>query len=291
LQEKSLADQLVTQNVAAEFETLVRRFRENCARLGLGDVSKYCWYHTIDLGEGLITPGSHDYRPVLPNFGFPHDMHGMSVLDVGSATGFFAFEFEKRGAHVVSVELTSLEDLDRFPGQTTDLLLRKIEHMISPDGSGPQYTKDELYFYLLDGAFRFCHKQLKSSVRRCYSTIYDLSSEKLGRDAFDVVFLGDILVHTLYPLKALAAVSPLCRGTLILSQIMPEELGSIPAMLYVGGEKPAEDDVSWWWPNKACFVQMLAKLGFREVEEVGRNQGVLRPSGHPFDRPILHARR
>ena len=39
------------------------------------------------------------------------------MLDVGSATGFFAFEFERRGAEVVSVELDSLYALDRFPGQ------------------------------------------------------------------------------------------------------------------------------------------------------------------------------
>jgi len=60
-------------------------------------------------------------------------------------------------------------------------------------------------------------------------------------------------------------------------------------MLYVGGERPGEDDLSWWLPNRACMEQMLQKLGFRTVEEVGRNTGVLRPDGHPFDRAILHA--
>jgi len=57
----------------------------------------------------------------------------MTVLDVGSATGFFAFEFERRGARVISVELPSLRDLDRFPGQDVDSSLRKIEAMIFPD--------------------------------------------------------------------------------------------------------------------------------------------------------------
>ena len=64
-----------------------------------------------------------------------------------------------------------------------------------------------------------------------------------------------------------------------------------PAMLYVGGENPTEDDLSWWLPNKPCFEQMLKKLGFRTIEEVGRNTGDLRPAGHPFDRAILHAKK
>jgi hypothetical protein len=118
--------------------------------------------------------------------------------------------------------------------------------------------------------------------------VYDLSPEKVGGREFDLIFVGDVLVHTLYPLRALAALAPLCKGTLVLSQNIPEQPPE-PAVLYVGGADPAEDDVSWWLPNKACMVQMLHKLGFRAVEEVGRNVGILRPAGHPFDRPILHA--
>ena len=44
-----------------------------------------------------VTPGLYDYRATLDNFHFPENMEGMTVLDVGSATGFFAFEFERRG--------------------------------------------------------------------------------------------------------------------------------------------------------------------------------------------------
>jgi hypothetical protein len=60
-------------------------------------------------------------------FQFPVDMRGMSVLDVGSATGFFAFEFERRGAEVLSLELPSLEDLDCFPGRTVEQTTRNLD--------------------------------------------------------------------------------------------------------------------------------------------------------------------
>src|SRR3990170_7920795 len=117
--------------VAQDFTARSLEFCERARQVGLGDVSTYYWYHTIDLGEGLVSPGIYDYRPTLHVFRFPEDMRGMTVLDVGSATGFFAFEFEKRGAQVLSVELPSLEALDRFPGQTTEQVVGKIGRMLA----------------------------------------------------------------------------------------------------------------------------------------------------------------
>ena len=93
---------------AARFLAETRDFSGRITDLGLGDVSGFYWYHTIDLPHGLTTPGIYDFRETVRAFPFPADMRGMHVLDIGSATGFFAFEFEKRGAEVVSVELDSL---------------------------------------------------------------------------------------------------------------------------------------------------------------------------------------
>ncbi len=168
------------------------------------DADRYYWYHTIDLGGGLVTPGMYDYRETISSFQFPEDMRGMTVLDVGSATGFFAFEFERRGARVISVELPSLRDLDRFPGQDVEDSLRRIEGMIFPDTLDPAkfvrhgYSERDLYWYLLEGPFRYCRERLGSRIERCYSTVYDLTLERTGvREGFDMVFFGDVLIHTL----------------------------------------------------------------------------------------------
>lgn len=288
----------ISSLAADEFLALTENFNRRAAELGLGDVSRYYWYHTIDLGDGLVTPGLYDYRETIGAFRFPADLHGKRVLDVGSATGYFAFEFARRGATVVSVELPSLEQLDRFPGQDTENLLWKIERMIVPheeerlQALRRRYTSEELWQYLLDGPFRFCQQRLGLPIQRCFSSAYDLTPHNTYGGNFDLVFIGDVLVHTLYPLKALAAASALCRGTLVLAQLMPEPAdGQTPAMVYVGGDDPQEDHVSWWEPNKPCFVQMLKKLGFRIVEDAGHHTGVLRPAGFRFDRTILHATR
>jgi tRNA (mo5U34)-methyltransferase len=287
----------VEMTMASEYLEQTRTFAARARELGLPDLSRYYWYHTIDLGDGLVTPGLYDYRETLAAFPFPQDMSGMTVLDVGSATGFFAFEFERRGARVVSTELPSLRDLDRFPGQSVENSLRKIERMIFPDGLDLESqrrsdSERELYRCLLDGPFQFCKERLHSKVERCYSTIYDLSAESLGMpEGFDLVFVGDVLVHTLYPLKALAALAPLCRGTLVFAQMLPEGPQEPPAMMYVGGGDPDEDHISWWLPNQSCLMQMLSKLGFPHVEQTGWHAGVLRPGDHPFRRAILRARK
>lgn len=285
------------QKIAAGYVAELRDFHRRAQELGLDDTADYLWYHTVDLGAGLVTPGLYDFRSCIDDFGFPAEMTAMTALDVGSATGFFAFEFERRGASVVSVELPSLRELDRFPGQSVEDSLAKIEKMVDPKLMHPagdrskKFSAEEYYFNLLEGPFRFCAKRLGSRVQRCYSTIYDLSPEKLGRPGFDFVFLGDILLHTLYPLRALAAAAAMCTGTLVLSQHIPENGGRGPAMLWVGGDDPREDEVSWWWPNKACLVAMLKKLDFAEVTELGRHNGVLKSSGFVYERTLLRATR
>ena len=275
-----------------EFLHTVREFNERAAQLGLGDLSKYYWYHTIELPNGLVTPGQYDFRTSVSSFQFPEKMHGMNVLDVGSATGFFSFEFEKRGAGVTSVEIPTMESLDRFPGQKIEPILRKIEEMMrgttQSDDTGKGYNSEELYFYLLEGPFEFCRNILNSRIERAISTVYELSSV-LENAAFDMVFMGDILLHTINPLQALASAASLCSGVLIMSQVIPGDPDDPAAMIYVGGNDINVDEISWWLPNRQCFEQMLMKLGFKRVSEVGIHSGTMKPTGFPFTRSILHA--
>jgi tRNA (mo5U34)-methyltransferase len=287
------------EQACAEYGQLVAAFYANASRMGYEGFADLFWYHTIDLGKGLITPGSFDYRTCLDAFRFPADMSGMSVLDIGSATGFFAFEFERRGAKVVSVELPSY-DLDKFPGETAEQTRQKhIELLryhtnLSPaarERIAADASADEMYRLFIDGPFRFCHRVLNSEVARCYSGIYDLSLEILGKEQFDLIYIGDVLLHTINPLQALAAVAPLCRQTLIISQTMPEPHDAPPAMIYVGGDEAGKDAISWWLPNRLCFEQILRKMGFKHVEVVGMNNGFVRPSGHFYERTVMHARR
>src|SRR5438132_9175967 len=56
------------------------------------------WYHSMDLGHGIVTRGSADPRPLLKRLQLPARLDGLSVLDIGAWDGFYSFEAERRGA-------------------------------------------------------------------------------------------------------------------------------------------------------------------------------------------------
>ena len=116
--EKPEAEMLETsaRNAAhVEHLALAETFVRRCTALGLKPDPLLFWYHTIDLGDGLVTPGSFDYRATIEQFGFPADMSGMTALDVGSATGFFAFELERPSAPWLRLNSPHLRDGIAFP--------------------------------------------------------------------------------------------------------------------------------------------------------------------------------
>ena len=53
------------------------------------------WFHTIDLGQGVITPGIDPTPEKLTGIRMPADLSGQAVLDIGAWDGFFSFEAER----------------------------------------------------------------------------------------------------------------------------------------------------------------------------------------------------
>jgi tRNA (mo5U34)-methyltransferase len=247
---------------AGAYQQRVEQFRVASRRLARGDLSNFYWYHTIDLGQGVVTPGDYDYRDLLHVYQFPEDMRGMRVLDVGSATGFFAFEFERRGGQVVSVDLPSIAECDMPAGEDKELTLRDLmaAHGVS--------SVEELTRVHLHGPFELCRAVLGSRVERHLSRVYDLTPDTFGGRRFDLVFAGDILLHTFSPLMALAALAPLCAGRLIVAQHLSDVTPEKPVMVFTG---TARDRRTWWHPNRLCLEQMLRRVGFTDVRFVGEH--------------------
>jgi tRNA (mo5U34)-methyltransferase len=198
------------------------------------------WYHTIDLGGGIVTPGSFDHRPYLDRFQLPDRFDGKRVLDVATFDGFWAFEFEKRGAaEVVAIDLDRYGDVDLAPRVRARLSKQELQR---PLGTG----------------FALAHQVLGSKVRREALSVYDLSPERLG--TFDFVFCSDLLLHLKNPIKALENIRSVTTGRAVFvdsfNPLLPQK-----TIKYIGG---AETSV-WWFFSLGALEQMIRDAGFDHV--------------------------
>ena len=65
-------------------------------------VASLHWWHHIDLGRGLVTPGITDKRhQEWVTSHLPTRLDGRSVLDIGAWDGYYGFLAEERGARRV----------------------------------------------------------------------------------------------------------------------------------------------------------------------------------------------
>ena len=63
-------------------------------------------YHTIKLPNGVILRGTFDMSKYIHYYKIPDDLSGKTILDIGTGNGYFAFEFSKRGANVLTIDST-----------------------------------------------------------------------------------------------------------------------------------------------------------------------------------------
>lgn len=230
-------------------------------------ISAQRWYHTIDLGDGLVTDGWFDLRPHVARYGLPERMDGMRVLDVGTWDGFWAFEMERRGATVVALDVDREEQYDVPPR-------RRPAHYPDTDrGAG----------------FRLAHERLGSSVERVSRNVYDARPEDLG--TFDLVFCGVVLIHLRDQLLALERLAGLCRGRLILAEEYHPQLSLLP---FATSRYHADRDkaVVFWLPARRTWRRMVWTAGFEDVVEHGRFRFRLQRDGRSRTIPhvVIHAR-
>lgn len=66
----------------------------------------FVWHQRFELAPGVYAPGANDIEWLLGVAGLPPDLHGLSVLDVGTTNGGAAFEAERRRARrVVAIDI------------------------------------------------------------------------------------------------------------------------------------------------------------------------------------------
>ncbi len=191
------------------------------------------WYHTIDLGGGIVTKGIDDSALRLARLDLPRSLTGLTVLDIGAWDGFFSFEAERRGASRVVAA-------DYFSWHGT--------------GWGSK------------AGFELARAALGSRVEDLDIDVMDLSPERVGQ--FDVVFFLGVLYHLRHPLLALERIASVTRKLLILETVVDMVGIRRPAVAFYPGRELNNDPTNWWAPNLPALHGMLRDVGFDEVTTV-----------------------
>lgn len=199
------------------------------------EVARINWWHAIDLGNGVITPGLNNTTRRLEQYGIPENLQGKTVLDIGAWDGFFSFEAERRGACRV---------------------LATDSFCWGGEGWG---TK---------AGFELARTALNSKVEDMEIDVLDISPETVG--VFDLgLFLG-VLYHMRHPLLALERVFSVTGDQLILETRIDMLSCKRPVMAFYPGPELENDPTNWWGPNPAAVEAMLRAVGFREVKRIPR---------------------
>jgi tRNA (mo5U34)-methyltransferase len=200
------------------------------------EVAAIEWWHTIDLGHGVVTPGVDPSAARLPQIQFPIDLTNKTVLDIGAWDGFFSFEAERRGARRVLAT-------DSFCW-----------------GRGGWGTK---------AGFELARRALGSRIEDLDIDPTELTPEKVG--TFDLVLFLGVLYHMRHPLLALERVASVTRGQLILQTQVDLLPITRPAMAFYERAECNNDPTNWCGPNPAAVMAMLRSVGFREVRVVDQS--------------------
>jgi tRNA (mo5U34)-methyltransferase len=195
------------------------------------EIAAVDWYHTMDLGNGITTPGRVGcLSPEQLEIG---RLDGMTVLDIGAWDGAYSFMAERLGARRVLA---------------TDLVVWSEVWKTGNAG------------------FQLARRVLKSNVEDMTIDVMDLSPSRPG--VFDVVLFLGVLYHLRHPLLALERIFNVVGEQLILETHIDLADLSRPAMAFYPGTELAGDPTNWWAPNPPAVEAMLKSVGFRTVKTI-----------------------
>jgi len=192
------------------------------------------FHSPIDFGNGIVTKPWHVQRRFsrrLRLMNIPTDLSGKTILDIGAWDGFFAFEFERRGAKRVLAT-------DVWNGRGLECFLLARDHF-------------------------------KSNVEYLKLDAHDISVEKLG--TFDFVFCAGLLYHLRHPLLVLQKIRTVTTERLIIetNSLIPAVHESTPMITFFPGDDfDTHGRHPGTFPTQAWLDDALHLAGFARREVV-----------------------
>lgn len=214
---------------------------------------KDCYfYHTVDLPGHETIYGEWDFRNNARRYLGKVHLKNKRVLELGTASGFFSFYMESKGAKVVSYDLSPKYSWDIVPYANRD---------------NRKYIKvRKKHIGKLNNSYWYSHRLLNSKNKMVYGEVYNIPK---GIGKFDITTFGCILLHLRDPFLALEKASTLTKETLVITDLIPQESILDPKMpvVYFHPKLNTEDPSETWWliPPKT-LVHFVKILGFTKTK-------------------------
>lgn len=255
------------------------------------------WWHSIDLGHGVVTDG-HKSPDILARemaaLRLP-DLTGKTVLDIGAYDGFYSFEAERRGAaRVVALDHFAWSlDLPAHIAHWRACKERGVEP--EPAQASPHWHPDTLPG---KRGYDVAHRALGSRVETVVGDFMTMDLAPLG--TFDVVFYLGVLYHMENPLESMRRLASVTKGVALIEThaIVVPGYEHLEICEFYSANQLNGDGSNWWSPNTRALEGLCRAAGFAQVDIVlggaavrtGQQKGWLSALRQPPKRDVTYFR-
>jgi hypothetical protein len=214
------------------------------------------FYHTIDLPQSGLIRGHWDLRNCESDYLGDVDVRNKTFFDCGVATGYMAFEMERRGAYVIGLDLDVEQSVDMglvpFSGYK-DLVGHSWAEAVNSRRDAQRRLRH---------SFLFSRRELDSKVRLFLGNLMESPIDEIA----DGALLGAILLHLRDPIAALYNVAKSVRETIIICDTLEIDrlnLDDPPQMLFRPSISDPRNVGTWWYSTPSLLKCVLEIVGFR----------------------------
>lgn len=247
------------------------------------------WFHSVDLGAGVVTPGTKSAEHLAGEVAALRlpDLRGRSVLDIGAWDGYYSFEAERRGASRVVA-------LDHYAWSMDLAAMNAYWERCRAEGRRPEpYERVPEVWHpdTLPGkrGFDVARAALGSRVESVVADFMTTDLDEVG--TFDVAFFLGVLYHLMDPFAALRRLRKVTREVAVIETacMVLVGLAARPLWDFFPDDELNGDPGNWWAPNVAGLVGACRAAGFRSVEVVAQPPDDLPPWEVFHGRAVVHA--
>jgi tRNA (mo5U34)-methyltransferase len=233
-------------------------------------VDQFSWYHNINLGYGIVTPGRNlnDLWNMIRECRNHLDYSGKTVLDLGSWDGMWAFEAETLGASTVVATDT------HYNGYRNFLFCREVL------GSQVVPFYNCSIYHLRESLQQFIFE-------------HSAPSDNLEDHLFDIVQNLGLLYHVRDVMYAIAQTRSVLKtgGKALIETavILDDEKSYMVLNGYPDNKRIYDDPSTWWAMTIPCLYEMLGANLLKPIEFAQKTLYQYNPDGRSIGRVALVA--